>query len=149
MKPLYTLNDTNKETLFNLQVYDVINKIEEKANEWFEETYINKKDYIPSEILLRNFLDNINYMISEGIWWIELGESMGFNMDSKRFLQTMYDHYTGSHHGYRFLVRDPRYDPHNNKVLTQDEMDQRDRNSSEIMNGIIEEMKREGAFDKK
>ena len=115
------LDSRSKETLLNLQVYKVLDEIEEKAREWFVETHVDPKPYIPQEILVRNLLDDLDYMISVGLWWVELGESMGFNMDSKRFLESTIETYRQTN-GYMRLVRDERYDPYQNHVRTPEEI---------------------------
>lgn len=144
MKPLYQLNNHNKETLINLQVYAVLDKIEEYANGWFRESFIEVKDYIPQEILLSNLLDNLNYVFSEGIWWVELGESLGYQMESKKFLESRYEMYTRNKSGHRYLVNDRRYDPHQNILLTEEEIQEKEKRAGEIMNEILTDLQREG-----
>ena len=138
MKPLYeNFNDKNKETLFNLQVYDVINKIEKHAQEWFVESYIDVKDYIPQDILTSNLKDNLDYLFTEAIWWIELGESFGYNIDSKRFVKTLYDDYTSCEDGYKNIVRDERFCRHENRVYSENEIKENNNRMNEIMCKII------------
>lgn len=141
MKPLYNnFNNKNKETLFNLRVYDVIDNIDKKIQEWFNETYIDVKPYIPNDVLVGNLLDNLDYMFTEAIWWIELGESLGYNMDSKRFVESMYNTYTSNPDGYKDLVRDERFCKRENRLYSDEEIKKNNEEMKKLSLEIVGEI---------
>lgn len=136
MKPLYHLTDNMKGTSFNLFLNHVYKKISKEANKWFIETYIEPKDYINNEVLVLNLRDNLNYLFTEVIWLLEIGESLGYNMEFKRFIEEDYKLYTESPDGYKFLVHDERFDRTNNRVYTEEEI----KTNKEQCNAILKEI---------
>ena len=147
MKPLYELNKTNKQTYFNLLVYRLMDQIKEKANKWFEEALKGDIKY-PEEVLIDNLRADLDYIFSEAIWIIELGESQGFDMNTvKGFLQSYYEIYTDSEHGYRFLVENRLYDANKNILLSEDEANERERKIGDEISALIREMEENGEFD--
>lgn len=138
MKPLYEITHESKETKFDLFVYDILQEIENLSNKWFEEVFINHKEYIPTEILDYNIIQDLDYLLTEAIWLIELGESLSYKMDSKQFVESTYNSYTTD--GFKTLVTDPRFDIRNNKVFSPDEITQNKKRMNETMKRIISEI---------
>ncbi len=138
MKPLYELNNEMKETKFDSFVFDILEEIDKLTDKWFDESFINKLDYIPNEVLDHNLCSNLNYLFTEAIWLIELGKSLGYSMDSEQFVQTNYDTYTTN--GFKHLVNDKRYDRVNNKVFTKKEVKEREKRSNELMKKIFDDL---------
>ena len=140
MKQLYPITDNDKATAIDLIIYGELDEINKKANEWFDETFINKKEYIDDDILVRNLIDDVEYIFSMAFWWIEVGENMGFDFTSKAFVISNYERYKNNENGYRFLVSDYRYDPYQNKVLTPEEIKERDERMCAEIEKIMNEM---------
>jgi hypothetical protein len=148
MKPLYELNKIDKQNYFNLLVYGLMDKIREKANKWFDKTFINKKPYFNDELLINHLRADLDYIFSEAIWIIELGESQGFDMNTvKRFLQSDYDRYTQDEHGYRFLVENRLYDAYKNILLSDGEANEREKKMGDEISTLIQDMIEKGEFD--
>ena len=140
MEQLYPITDNDKATAIDLIIYEELDKINKKANEWFDETFINKIPYIDDDILVRNLIDDVEYIFSMAFWWIEVGENMGFDFTSKAFVISNYERYKNNENGYRFLVSDYRYDPYQNKVLTPEEIKERDERMCAEIEKIMNEM---------
>lgn len=140
MKKLTNITHKNKETYFNLLISDILKKIDEEADEWFHETFIDHKDYIPKEILERNLKMNLDYLFSEAIWLIELGESLGFEIDFKCFLESKYKQYTKDEYGYRLLVNDRRYDSLNHRALTKRQATLREKRINKIAKEYLQNL---------
>ena len=140
MEQLYPITDNDKATAIDLIIYGELDEINKKANEWFDETFINKKEYIDDDILVRNLIDDVEYIFSMAFWWIEVGENMGFDFTSKAFVISNYERYKNNENGYRFLVSDYRYDPYQNKVLTPEEIKERDERMCAEIEKIMNEM---------
>jgi hypothetical protein len=102
MKPLLTLKDHHKETYFNLQVYDLIEKIETRCSKWLNGVFMEV--YVPESIETSNLCMDLDYFFTQAIWLIELAESFGYNLESKEFIERMYDDYTSSDEGYKNLI---------------------------------------------
>ncbi len=142
MKPLYNLTDKSKETFFSLSIYDILAKIEKQADEWFVDTFLEPKEYIPNELLIRNLKDNLDYLFTEAIWLINLCAALGYEVkDSKRSVKEAYDKYTAKEDGYRYLVHNRRYDVHENKLLTEEESVERQKQINKIMLDMFKELK--------
>ena len=141
MKALYEINHKHKETTFNLLVHDVIDEIENKANTWFVETFLEPKDYIPKELLIDSLCSDLDYLFSKAIWLVELGESQGFDLNFKQFLESKYKTYTEKENGYRFLVSHRQYDAHNNILLTKRQATAREKRMNKIAMDILMSIK--------
>jgi hypothetical protein len=147
MKALYELNKIDKQNNFHLFVYRLTDEIRDKANKWFEEALKGDIKY-PEEVLIDNLRADLDYIFSEAIWIIELGESQGFNMDEpKKHLKFYYERYTREEHGYRFLVNNPYYDAYENKLLTEEEVKERYDKMGDDISAIIQEMEENGKFN--
>jgi predicted nucleic-acid-binding protein len=141
MKALYNITDKSKETAFNSFIFDVLEDIEKKANDWFRETFLEPKDYISKDVLIENLRDDLDYLFTKAIWLIEMGESKGFDMDSKQFVESAYKTYTEKENGYRFLVNHRQYDAHNNALLTKRQATAREKRTNKIAMDILMSIK--------
>ncbi len=138
MKPLYDLNKKSKETKFDLIIFEILDSINERVSQWFESVYINT-NYTTEEIETSNLLCDLDYMLTECIWLIELGESLDYKLDSKGFIETIYSDYTEK--GFKSLVNDLRFDRVNDKVFTDDEIESNRIRSNEMMKKLMSEVR--------
>lgn len=141
MKPLYNITHQSKECKFNSFIYDILTEIDQLANKWFLEVFIEPKDYICESILSRNLIDDLDYLFSECIWLIELGEKQNFKIDSKEFVESQYNSYVTI--GYKGLVSDSRYNRLENRVNTEKEI----KDNSDRMNAVMKRILNEIDFD--
>lgn len=127
MKPLCNLENTNKEAIFHLFVHQTMERINKEVEKWFANSFCGS-EYIGHHVLVANLTDNLNYLFTEGIWLVELGESQGLDMTNvKKRLEAMYDRYTKNENGHRYLVSDTRYDKVNNRLFTEEEIAKRNQ----------------------
>lgn len=143
MEGMYPLTEENKRVAFNLLIYDRLNDIDRLTDVWFDETFINPKDYISNDLLVENLISSLEYNFAMAFWWVEVGESLGYTFDSKDSLTWYYERFKNYPNGYRFLVRDERYDPYDHKVLTEEEIADRREKCDEIAMKILEKLKLE------
>jgi hypothetical protein len=141
MKILYEITDSSKQNFFSLALYEINDNIEKRANEWFNKTFLEPKDYIPNELLVANLKMDINYLLSKAIWLIKLSESLGYVSDAKRFIEMTYDIYTKDENGYRLLVRNRLYCGYTNKLLTESEANAREKKIKKTMQKLWNEIK--------
>ena len=112
MKPLYTLTDKNKETYFDLLIYDILDKIDIRCKKWVEGVFINI--VVPEEIETDN-------LFSEAIWLISLAENFNYNLDSKQFADSLYSEYTAEKEGFKNLINNSEYNKKEHRLYTEEE----------------------------
>lgn len=139
MKPLYNIADNQKQTYFNLCVLEILDKIDERTDEWFNDVFIKPK-IVDEACLTANLKQDIDYLLSQAIWLINLGKSLGYVIDAERFVQSKYDTYTASPTGYRMLVHDERYNRHKHKLYTEAQVEKNREKSNKIMRKILGEI---------
>ena len=61
MEGMYPLTEENKRVAFNLLIYDRLNDIDRLIDVWFDETFINPKDYISNDLLVENLISSLEY----------------------------------------------------------------------------------------
>jgi hypothetical protein len=140
MKPLYNLSDSNKKVILNGKVYDILKDIDKRTDKWFDEVFSENSPYKCEEISTRNLLDDIDYMLTEAIWLIEVIEGMGFECEPKRFVESIYNTYTESENGYRFIIRNRYYNPFEHRVWTDLELKSNDDELVRISREVIDRM---------
>lgn len=85
MKPFVKISRQSKSTYFSLCIYDILDKIKDRSNKWFNEVFFEK--IVPESIYTGNLLMDLDYMFSEGIWLAELAAKEKFDVrDAKNFL---------------------------------------------------------------
>ena len=142
MEGLVEITDKNKTTALDLIVYEHIDRIDSLANKWFIQTFI-EKNQIPQDIAVRNLTNNLDYIFSMAVWFIELAESMNYTLEAKKSLVSRYEKYTNNPNGYRFLVIDHRYDRKQNRVLSEKEITNKQKRMDKVMLDIINKMNAE------
>jgi hypothetical protein len=140
MKPLYNLSNSHKENILNGMVYDILKQIDKRTDKWFDEVFSENSPYKCEEISTRNLLDDIDYMLTEAIWLIEMIENLGFECTPKRFVESIYNTYTEKEDGYRFIIRNRYYNPFEHRVWSDDELKERDEELSRISKEVINEI---------
>ena len=140
MKPLYNINDKNKQTYFNLCVLEILDKIDERTAEWFKDVFIEPK-IVDEACLTSNLKQDIDYLLSQAIWLINLGKSLGYVIDAEQFVQSKYNTYTESPTGYRMLVQDERYNRHKHKLYTEAQVIKNREKCNKIMRKLLAQMK--------
>ena len=119
MKPLYTLTDKNKETYFDLLIYDILDKIDIRCKKWVEGVFINI--VVPEEIETDNLKSDLDYLFSEAIWLISLAENFNYNLDSKQFVESLYSEYTAEKEGFKNLISNSDYNKKEHRLYTEEE----------------------------
>jgi len=139
MKKLTTFNDKNKEAMYNIFLYSVLDKIDAKCEEWFQDTFINEK-IVHDELLVDNLKTDLDYLFTEAIVIIEDAEKLGVRLDSIDALEFLYKTYTEKKDGYRFLVKNRLYHAIDNRLLTEKEAKEREdrcnKRAMEILGNI-------------
>ena len=134
MKSLIKITDNNKETFFNLQIYDILDKIEKRCEKWVKGVFI--KVYVSEEIETNNLCNDLDYLFSEAIWLIELAESFNYKMESKQFLEHKYKDYTSIKEGYKKLMT-LNYNIKQHRLYTEEEMKVNRDKSNKIAMDIL------------
>ena len=119
MKPLYTLTDKNKETYFDLLIYDILDKIDIRCKKWVEGVFINI--VVPEEIETDNLKSDLDYLFSEAIWLISLAENFNYDLDSKQFVESLYSEYTAEKEGFKNLISNSDYNKKEHRLYTEEE----------------------------
>ena len=119
MKPLYTLTDKNKETYFDLIIYDILDKIDIRCKKWVEGVFINI--VVPEEIETDNLKSDLDYLFSEAIWLISLAENFNYSLDSKQFVESLYSEYTAEKEGFKNLISNSDYNKKEHRLYTEEE----------------------------
>ena len=119
MKPLYTLTDKNKETYFDLLIYDILDKIDIRCKKWVEGVFINI--VVPEEIETDNLKSDLDYLFSEAIWLISLAENFNYSLDSKQFVESLYSEYTAEKEGFKNLISNSDYNKKEHRLYTEEE----------------------------
>jgi hypothetical protein len=136
MKPLLTLKDDAKATFFNLQVYDMLDKIEKRCAKWLHGVFVEV--YVPEYIETSNLCMDLNYMFTQCIWLIEQGEQYG-EINSIDFVERMYNDYTSSKDGYKKLM-DSTYNITEHRLFTAEEITANQNRGREIMMELLNEL---------
>ena len=140
MKSLYKLTDKNKSTYFSLLIYDLMDKIDKRTEEWFDDVFFKK--IVPEEIYTRNLLMDLDYIFSEGIWIIKLAEKEKLDIkDVKKSFGEKYKTYTKN--GYRMLVHNEKYNSREHRIWTDSEIKENKERMSKIANEILDEILQE------
>lgn len=119
MKPLYTLTDKDRETYFDLLIYDILDKIDTRCKKWVEGVFINI--VVPEEIETDNLKSDLDYLFSEAIWLISLAENFNYNLDSKQFVEGLYLEYTAEKEGFKNLISNSDYNKKEHRLYTEEE----------------------------
>lgn len=119
MKPLYELTDKNKETYFDLLIYDILDKIDIRCKKWIEGVFINI--VVPEEIETNNLKSDLDYLFSEAIWLISLAENFNYKLDSKQFVESLYSEYTAEKEGFKNLISNLDYNKKEHRLYTEEE----------------------------
>jgi len=119
MKPLYKLTDRSKVVFLNKIVHDIMDSINDRINLWFENSYILKQVGESDEISLSNLKDDLDYLFTKGIWFIDQNKTI--DKCTIDFFKTLYNNYTSSDVGFRLLINHKQYNLKENKLMTKAE----------------------------
>lgn len=141
LKPLYNLSKQNKATYFSLLISDIHKKIDKVCENWFQEVFIEKKDYVGEDIYTSNLRMDLDYLFSEAIWMIGVAKMLKLDIrDVSSHTTWLYEIYTAKKDGHRDLVLNEAYDKKNHKVFTEEEVAIRKKKSNEIGMAIFKEI---------
>lgn len=137
MKPLYKISESSKQVNFNLILSGLMNDMGERANEWFKLMYLDT-DYcmFGSPILTSNLRDDLAYMFTTAIWWIDVAKAVNITIDNATDIEYMYNQFVDNADGHKYMVNERRYNIHENRLYTNKELKENDNKLLDLLNSI-------------
>ena len=135
MKEIIKITDRQKETFFDLSIYDILDKINIRCNKWVEGVFINI--YVPEEIETSNLKSDLDYLFSEAIWLISLAESFNYKLTSKQFVEDLYNEYMED---FKNLINNSDYNKLENRLYTEEEKEANRVRSNDLAMNILKNL---------